>query len=66
MSLFEMISLAIAAGVVQGLITWGAIRVEIRYLRRDIDRAHWRLDQLPCGNTRRATDPPPPGGLCHG
>ena len=47
----------IAAGLVQGLVTWGALRVEIRYLRRDVDRAHWRLDGLPCGGqNRRSTD----------
>lgn len=55
--MIETIVGVILAGALQGLITWGAVRVEIRYLRRDIDRAHWRLDQLPCGGTlRRATD----------
>lgn len=48
-------SIVTAAG--GALITWGAIRVELRYLRRDVDRAHLRLDNLPCGQYgRRATD----------
>lgn len=56
--------IAIGAGLVTGLVTWGGLRVEIRYLRRDVDRAHWRLDQLPCSN-RLSTDSQP-GGNCHG
>ncbi len=51
--------IALGSGLVTGLVTWGGMRVEIRYLRRDVDRAHWRLDQLPCGGPyRRSTDCP--------
>lgn len=51
------ILVALGSGLVTGLVTWGGMRVEIRYLRRDVDRAHWRLDQLPCGGlNRRSTD----------
>lgn len=51
------ILVALGSGLVTGLVTWGGMRVEIRYLRRDVDRAHWRLDQLPCGGQyRRSTD----------
>ncbi len=32
------------AGIVQGLVTWGALRVELRYLRRDVDKANARHD----------------------
>ena len=64
--MLEAIGAAIFAGIVQGLITWGAVRVEIRYLRRDTDRALWRLDNLPCGGqARRATDFHE-GGNCNG
>ena len=57
------LAIAIGAGLVTGLVTWGGLRVEIRYLRRDVDRAHWRLDQLPCSG-RRSTDQQT-GGNCH-
>lgn len=59
--MLEAIGAAIFAGIVQGLITWGAVRVEIRYLRRDTDRAHWRLDNLPCGTTGRRREDCPGG-----
>jgi len=49
--------IAVVIGLVSGAMTWGAMRVEVRYLRRDVDRAHLRLDNLPCGGlTRRASD----------
>lgn len=35
--------------IVQSLLTaaaaWAAVRVELRWLRRDVDRAHERLDR---------------------
>lgn len=49
--------IAVVTGVITGAVTWGAMRVEVRYLRRDVDRAHWRLDSLPCSNQIK--------GLCH-
>lgn len=36
----------LAGGVITGIAAVAAIRVEIRWLRRDIDRAHKRLDKL--------------------
>lgn len=40
----------IITGIVTGLVTvggtWGAVRVELRYHRRDIDRAHRRIDEV--------------------
>lgn len=41
---------AVISGVVGGAITGvaavAAIRVEIKYLRRDVDRAHKRIDHI--------------------
>ncbi len=44
---------AIATGVIAGLVAWGGLKVELRYHRRDIDRAqstadhaHDRIDDL--------------------
>lgn len=34
---------AALSGVVTGLVAWGGIRVELRYMRRDIDQAVTRL-----------------------
>lgn len=36
----------LVGGLACGLVTWGGLRVELRYLRRDIDRAHNRLDRI--------------------
>lgn len=36
----------LASSVGTGLVTWGAIRVELRWLRRDVDHAHTRLDRI--------------------
>lgn len=43
---------AILSGAVAGLIAWGGLIVELRYMRRDLDAvtkstraAHWRLDE---------------------
>lgn len=38
--------LALATAIATGLVTWGAIRVELRWLRRDVDHAHRRLDRV--------------------
>lgn len=37
---------AALSGVITGLITYGGIRVEMRWHRTDIDRAHKRLDVI--------------------
>lgn len=54
-------SLLVAAvtGLVSGVATWGAMKVELRWLRRDVDLAHARIDKLPCQvgrHGRRAYD----------
>ncbi len=43
---------AIASGAASGLIFYGAIRVELRWLRRDVDDAHWRINEI-VGDRRR-------------
>ena len=38
--------LALVTAVTTGLVTWGGIRVELRWLRRDVDLAHDRISRL--------------------
>lgn len=44
--MIESLLIALASGVVTGLITWGGLRVELQWIRADVDRAHARLDHL--------------------
>lgn len=37
---------AVASGVVCGLIAWGGVRVELRWLRADIVRLEKRVDRV--------------------
>ena len=37
---------AIIGGVITGVAAFSAIRVEMKYLRRDIDHAHARMDEF--------------------
>jgi len=36
----------LVGGTVTGIAAFAAIRVEIKYLRRDVDHAHARLDRI--------------------
>jgi hypothetical protein len=38
----DFLQLALASG----FVTWGVIKTELRYLRRDVDAAHRRLDRI--------------------
>lgn len=38
--------IAILSGAVAGLVAWGGVRIELRWLRRDVDRAHTRINHL--------------------
>jgi len=38
--------LALATAVVTGLVTWGGVRVELRWLRRDLDKMERRQDRI--------------------
>lgn len=32
--------------LINGAVTWGVVRTELKYMRRDIDLAHKRLDRM--------------------
>lgn len=42
----EYLIAALVSGAAAGLTTFGALRVQMAWLRADIDRAHRRIDQL--------------------
>lgn len=42
--LVQAIVSGVIGGVITGVAAWAAMRVEIKYLRRDVDHAHKRLD----------------------
>lgn len=47
--LSAVVPVVLSAGLSAGgsfFATWAAIRVELRYLRRDVDRANGRLDAI--------------------
>lgn len=35
----------LAGAFASGAVTWGVVRTELKYLRRDVDRAHQRIDK---------------------
>lgn len=41
-----VIGTAIASGVCSGAVCWGVMKTELKYLRRDVDHAHDRIDRL--------------------
>jgi hypothetical protein len=41
----DALMIAAVSGAVSGLISWGGVRVELRWLRRDVDRANSRHDE---------------------
>lgn len=43
MSLADLLGM-LGPAVISGAVTWGVVRTELRYLRRDVDAAHTRLD----------------------
>lgn len=42
----ETFLLVIVSAALNGAVVWGVVRTEMKYLRRDIDHAHKRLDNL--------------------
>lgn len=40
----ESLLIAVATGVGSFIGSWAAFRIELKYLRRDVDHAHKRLD----------------------
>lgn len=58
---FQQAVVSVVSGLVGGLITgvaaFAAIRVEMRWMRRDIDHAHERINQLTSRASRRGISP---------
>jgi hypothetical protein len=48
---------AVVGGAVTGIASFAAIRVHLYYLRRDINHAHTRIDNLEGKPTRWAPSP---------
>lgn len=46
MNLVETLLIVAITAAVNGAVTWGVVSVKLDWLRRDVDLAHWRLDQL--------------------
>lgn len=46
MGLVETLLIVAITAAVNGAVTWGVVSVKLDWLRRDVDLAHWRLDQL--------------------
>lgn len=44
--ILQAIAIALVTGAASGLVSWGAMRVELKFLRRDVDWAHRRIDRL--------------------
>jgi hypothetical protein len=42
----DLLAVALASLVGSALAVWGVVRLELRGLRDEVSRAHWRLDQL--------------------
>jgi hypothetical protein len=45
-AIFSQLLPAAVTGLCVGLILWGGIRTELRWLRRDVDLAHERINDL--------------------
>jgi len=46
MGVMDILANGLLSGVITGAAAYAAIRVEIRYLRRDVDLAHSRIREL--------------------
>ena len=44
--LLQAIITALVTGTVSGLVTYGVMKTELKYLRRDVDHAHARITKL--------------------
>ena len=42
----EALLIALVTAVLNGAVTWGIISTKLQWLRRDVDLAHQRLDNL--------------------
>ena len=50
----ETLALVLATALVNGLVTWGVVKTELRWLRRDVDLAHLRIDRIDALHVRKA------------
>ena len=46
LSLTDSLLIALVTGAGSGLMAWGALRLELRYMKREINAAHRRLDKI--------------------
>ena len=44
--LLQAVITALVTGAVSGLVTYGVIKTELKYLRRDVDLAHARINKI--------------------
>lgn len=42
----EVIISILVTGLFNGLVVFGVVKTEMKYLRRDIDHAHKRIDKM--------------------
>lgn len=42
----DAILVAAITGVVSAAVNWGIVKVQLAWLRRDVDKAHERIDEL--------------------
>jgi hypothetical protein len=42
----DALLIALVTGAGSGLMAWGALRLELRYMKREINAAHRRLDKI--------------------
>lgn len=40
----DVVLIAIGSALLNAAVVWGVVRTELKYLRRDVDHAHERLD----------------------
>jgi hypothetical protein len=57
--MMETLAIALVTALVNGFVTWGILKTELRYLRRDVDHALRRLDKIGAPHVWAAEDEAP-------